>query len=172
MEGTMSILEKLNFSEVSRKTENTTPHMLMRRRLLNALDEQIQGANFEAAGKHFYRTVEKTVKNAETGESDRRTVERPLRKMWWRSNDTVMLELRFGNRVMKVGAGNSIVVGTVENLVPVLEQLKQAILNGELDEPMKAATDGRERARKTGKPVGEVPTLAATVTKSAAKVGK
>ena len=37
----MSILEKLNFSEVSRKSENTTPHMLMRRRLLNSLDEQL-----------------------------------------------------------------------------------------------------------------------------------
>ena len=168
----MSILEKLNFSEVSRKSENTTPHMLMRRRLLNALDEQIQGAICEAAGKHFYRTVEKTVKNAETGESERRTVERPLRKMWWRSNDTVMLELRFGNRVMKVGTGNSIVVGTVENLVPVLEQLKLAVQNGELDAAMKATSDARKRGRKSGKPVGDTGLPAATVTKSASKVGK
>ena len=168
----MSILEKLNFSEVSRKSENSTPHMLMRRRLLNALDEQIQGANFEAAGKHFYRTVEKTVKNAETGESERRTVERPLRKMWWRSNDTVMLELRFGNRVMKVGTGNSIVVGTVENLVPVLEQLKLAVVNGELDAAMKATSDARKRGRKSGKPEGIVVQPAATVTKPASKVGK
>ena len=168
----MSILEKLNFSEVSRKSENTTPHMLMRRRLLNALDEQIQGANFEAAGKHFYRTVEKTVKNAETGESQRRTVERPLRKMWWRSNDTVMLELRFGNRVMKVGTGNSIVVGTVENLVPVLEQLKLAVVNGELDDAMKATSDGRKRGRKSGKPEGIVVQPAATLAKPSAKVVK
>ena len=167
----MSILEKLNFSEVSRKTENTTPHMLMRRRLLNALDEQIQGANFEAAGKHFYRTVEKTVKNA-AGESERKTVDRPLRKMWWPSNDTVMLELRFGNRVMKVGAGNSIVVGAFENLVPILENLKLAVKNGELDEAMKATSDGRKRGRKTGKPVGDTGLPAATVTKSASKVGK
>ncbi len=168
----MSIIETLRFSEVSRKSENSTPHILMRRRLLSALDEQIQGANFEAAGKHFYRTVEKTVKNAETGVSERRTVERPLRNMWWRSNDTVMLELRFGNRVMKVGTGNSIVIGALENLVPVLEQLKQAVQNGELDEAMKATSDSRKRGRKTGKPVGETAAPAPTVSKSAAKVVK
>ncbi|MEI7609425.1 MAG: hypothetical protein WCJ64_18755 [Rhodospirillaceae bacterium] len=168
----MSILEKFNFSEVSRKSENTTPHMLMRRRLLNALDEQIQGANFEVAGKHFYRTVEKTVKNAETGETERRTVERPLRKMWWRSNDTVMLELRFANRVMKIGPGNSIVVGSSENLVSTLENLKQAVMNGELDDAMKATSDGRKRGHKTGKPVGETAATAVTVTKPASKVGK
>ena len=168
----MSILEKFNFSEVSRKSENATPHILMRRRMLASLDEQIQGANFEAAGKHFYRTVEKTVKNVETGESERRTVERPLRKMWWRSNDTVMLELRFANRVMKVGAGNSIVVGSVENLVPVLEQLKLAVVNGELDDAMKATSDARKRGRKSGKPEGIVGQPAATVTKPASKVVK
>ncbi len=167
----MSILENLNFSEVSRKSENTTPHMLMRRRLLNSLDEQIQGATFEAAGKHFYRTVEKTVKNAETGESERRTVERPLRKLWWRSNGTVMLELRFANRVMKVGNGNSIIVGALENLLPVLEQLKQAVQNGEFDEVMKATSDSRKRPvrRKDGKPIGMA---AVTVAKPASKVGK
>ncbi len=168
----MSIIETLRFSEVSRKSENSTPHILMRRRLLSALDEQIQGANFEAAGKHFYRTVEKTVKNAETGVSERRTVERPLRKMWWRSNDTVMLELRFGNRVMKVGTGNSIVVGAIENLVPVLEQLKLAVQNGELDDAMKATSDARKRGRKSGKPKGIVVEPAVTVTKPSLKVGK
>ncbi len=167
----MSILEKLNFSEVSRKSENSTPHILMRRRLLNALDEQIQGANFEAAGKHFYKTVEKTVKNAETGLDERRTVERPLRKMWWRSNGTVMLELRFGNRVMKVGNGNSIVVGTMENLVPILENLKLAVQNGELDEAMKATSDARKRGRKSGKPIGD-GSAPAVVVKPASKVGK
>ena len=92
--------------------------------------------------------------------------------MWWRSNDTVMLELRFGNRVMKVGTGNSIVVGSVENLIPILENLKLAVMNGELDEAMKATSDARKRGRKSGKPEGIVVQQAATVTKSATKVGK
>ena len=71
-----------------------------------------------------------------------------------------------------VGTGNSIVVGTMENLVPILGNLKLAVQNGELDAAMKATSDARKRGRKSGKPVGEIPTLAATVAKPASKVGK
>ena len=166
----MSILGSFKFSDISKRTE--PPAMLMRRRMLAALDEQIQAATSEAAGQHFYRTVERTVKNIETGASERRTVERPVRKMWWRSNDTVMLEIRFSNRVMKVGNGNSIVVGSAANLIPILENLKLAVQNGELDEAMKATSDARKRGRKSGKPVGDAGLPVATVAKPATKAAK
>ncbi len=168
----MGVLQSLKFSDISKKSENTTPVMVMRRKMLVALDEQIEAATSEAAGHHYIRSVEKTVKNAETGVSERRTVERTLRKMWWRSAEGVMLELRFANRVMTVGAGNSIVIGPAENLVPVLEQVKQAVSNGELDAAMQAVADSRKRARKSGKPVGDAGLPVATVTKAATKAAK
>ena len=61
----MSILASLNLSEVSKKSESTTPHLNLRRKMVMAIDEQIAGATAEAAGQHFSKTVEKVVKNAE-----------------------------------------------------------------------------------------------------------
>jgi hypothetical protein len=155
---TMSILESLVLSEISKKAENTLPHMVNRRKMIVALDEQIAGATAEASGQHFSRSVEKWVKT-ENGGKERRTVERPLRKMWWKSADGIMLELKFALKPVKIGTGNrsSIVVGSIDNLVPVLEKVKQAVIAGELDGALKAAAERRKRpvrVKKDGKPVG------------------
>ena len=96
----MSILASLTLSEVSKKSESTTPHLNLRRKMVAAIDEQIAGAAAEAAGQHFSKTVEKVVKNAETGTAEKRAVERSLRRWWWRAADGVHLELRFGNRAI------------------------------------------------------------------------
>lgn len=87
----------------------------------------------------------------------------------------IYLALRFANKVLKIGTGNSIVVGTAEKLVPVLEQVKQAVANGELDDYLRLASEGRKkRVKKDGKPVGgmtapAVMTVPATVAKTAGK---
>ena len=148
----MSILASLTFSEVSKKSEANTPHLNLRRKMVAAIDEQIAGAAAEAAGQHFSKTVEKVVKNAETGAAEKRVVERSLRRWWWRAADGVHLELRFGNRAIKIGTGNSIIVGDNSNLVPTLETVRQAVMVGELDDALKAASDGRNRVKKAEKP--------------------
>ena len=147
----MSILASLTLSEVSKKSETNTPHLNLRRKMVTAIDEQIAGAAAEAAGQHFSRTVEKVVKNTETGTAEKRAVERSLRRWWWRAADGVHLELRFGNRAIKIGTGNSIIVGQPTNLVPTLETVRQAVMAGELDDALKAASDGRKRVKKVEK---------------------
>ena len=47
-----------------------------------------------------------------------------------------------------------------------------SVVNGELDDAMKATSDGRKRGRKSGKPEGIVVQPAASVAKPALKVGK
>ena len=159
----MSILASLTLSEVSKKSENTTPHLSHRRKMVLAIDEQIAGAQADATGQHYARTVEKTVKCEETGAKDRRTVDRSLRRWWWKSADGMMLELRSGNKAIKVGGKSSIVVGDITNLVPTLEMVKQAVMAGELDEALKVASDGRKRGKKV------VLTVASTGKAKAAK---
>ena len=161
----MSILASLNLSEVSKKSETNTPHLNLRRKMVAAIDDQIAGAAAEAAGQHFSKTVEKVVKNAETGAAEKRVVERSLRRWWWRAADGVHLELRFGNRAIKIGTGNSIIVGQPTNLVPTLETVRQAVMAGELDDALKAASDGRKRVKKVEK-------VAATAKQSAPKLVK
>ncbi len=148
----MSILASLTLSEVSKKSETGTPHLNLRRKMAAAINEQIAGATAEAAGQHFSKTVEKVVKNAETGTAEKRVVERSLRRWWWRAADGVHLELRFGNRAIKIGTSNSIIVGDPSNLVPTLETVRQAVVAGELDAALKAASDGRKRVKKVEKP--------------------
>lgn len=159
----MSILESLTLSEISKKAENTLPHMVNRRKMIAALDEQIGGATAEATGQHFTRSVEKWVKT-ENGGKERRTVERPLRKMYWRSSQGLILELKFAAKSVKIGVSNSILVGDISNLVPVLEKVKQAVAAGELDDALKVAAAGRKRpvrAKKDGKPLGNGATAPA-----------
>ena len=150
----MSILESLTLSEVSKRGDSTLPHLLLRRKMVAAIDEQIGGATAEAAGQHFSKTVAKTVKNEETGAKERRTVQRSLRRWWWIGTDGLMLELKFGNRAIKVGGKSSIVVGDPCNLVLVLQKVREAVVAGELDPALKTASDGRKRVKKDGKPVG------------------
>ncbi len=172
----MSILETLVFSETSKKAEKSTPHLMLRQKLIAAIDDQINCFNAEQNNQHFSRQVQKTVKNAETGEKSRHTIERPIRKMWWKSSGGILIELRFANKVLKVGKG-SIVVSELSDLVPTFQKIQQAIRNGELDELMQKTLEGRKRAKKDGKPVAAnspkpEPTVAATVGKPVNRAAK
>jgi len=158
----MSILESLNFSDVSKKGETTTPHLALRRKMVLAIDEQIVAARAELNGEHYSRSVEKTVKHPDTGTKERRTVDRPLRRWWWKAADGILLELKFANKAVKVGGKSSIVIGSMDNLVATLEAVKQAVIGGELDDVMKTASDGRKRGKKAAK---TVPTTTSTVGK-------
>ena len=88
------------------------------------------------------------------------------------------MELRFGNKVLKIGNRSSIIVGDITNLVPVLEKVKQAVEAGELDDALKVASKRRNRrVKKNGKPVASmtapvVMTVPAPVVKPAGKSAK
>jgi hypothetical protein len=111
---------------------------------------------------------------ADDGNKVRQKISRPLRWWWSGSDGQIYLALRFGNKALKIGTGNSIVVGKTEKLVPVLERVKQAVANGELDDALRLASEGRKRRmKKDGKPVATVvPTVPATATKPAGKSAK
>ncbi len=169
----MSILQTLTVSEKSRGTEVMPKHLAVRKRFLAVLEEQVAAAKAAQAGEHYARSVVKTVKNA-AGESERKTVSRRFRQMWWQSGDTVMLSLTYALRPVKIGTANSIVVGEIGNLVPTIMTVARAVEAGELDDALRLASDGRKRggrAKKDGKPVGDgsgTVMLAAASTKKAA----
>ena len=149
----MSILETLNFSEVSKKCEISTPHLMLRRKMVLAIDEQIAAARAELSGQHYSRSTERQVKNPDTGEKERRIVARSLRRWWWQGADGTLLELKCGNKPVKVGGKSSIMIGDMNNLIPTLEMVKQAIVGGELDDVLLAASADRKRGKKAVKTV-------------------
>ena len=77
----------------------------------------------------------------------------------------MLVEVRFGNKPITIKGQPSIVVGEMANLVGVLTLLRDAVMAGELDAELAAASDQRRRGRKVkkdGKPVGNGTTTAPT----------
>ena len=157
-----SILDTLTFSESSRRITSSDPVIQLRRRMALALDIQVNAAIAQAKGEAYTIDVEKWVEtDKEGGNRECRTVQRIVRKMWFSdTSNNIILELRFGHKVVQVNGKPSIKVGEFANLVPVLEKVRAAVLDGELDVALKAVSDSRKRAKNTTASVqSSLPTI-------------
>ena len=75
-----------------------------------------------------------------------------IRPWWWKdAAGQVFLEVRYANKTVEIKPGKSaITVGTVEKLVPTLEQIKAAVVAGELDKPLTTIVATRKKGLKRG----------------------
>ena len=143
----MSALNTLKLVSAKRP-QTAAPIVLRRNKLSNQLHEQIELARCQADGKTYAPTRVRSIKDKHTGE--RKLVEAVKRvKQWWFVADTgrVCLHVRYGTRMLELAKGkNSIEVGTVADLLSVLETVKKCVEAGELDAQIDAASAAvRER---------------------------
>ena len=100
-------------------------------------------AKAQQAGSTFAPTKFRSVKDATTGE--RKQVETNKRvKAWWfvADNGKLVLSVRYGTKVLELAKGKwAVEVGSEKDLVPTLELLKGAVLDGELDAQIEAAAN-------------------------------
>jgi hypothetical protein len=132
----------------AKRPQNAAPIVQRRIKLSNQLFEQMELARNLGEGKVYSPMRVRSVKDKYTGE--RKLVEAIKRvKQWWftAENGRVCLQVRYGTRVLELAKGkNSIDVGTVAELLPVLATIKKCVENGELDTQIDAASAGvRER---------------------------
>lgn len=143
----MPILDTLTLSNTAKQRDNS-PEGNARRKLLDALAVQIDAATAQAKGEVFIRRIGRWV----DGEEGKERKDVPVRfRPWWFKDDggSIHLNIRYGNKPLELKAGKSaIAVGSVDNLLPVLEQVKQAIVAGELDKAIAAAAATRQRVLK------------------------
>jgi hypothetical protein len=137
----MSALNTLKL--VSAKRPQSAPPIVLRRnKLSNQLFEQIELARCVLDGKTYAPTRVRSVKDKHTGE--RKLVDAVKRvKQWWfvAENGRVCLQVCYGTRVLELAKGkNSIEVGTVAELLPVLETVKKCVEAGELDTQIETAS--------------------------------
>jgi hypothetical protein len=82
------------------------------------------------------------VRDSETGL--RKQIETSKRvKAWWftADNGKLAVSVRYGTRLIELGKGKfAVEVGSDKDLLPVLEVLKAAVLAGELDTQIEAAS--------------------------------
>lgn len=140
----MSILESLTLTSTAKRID-TSPVGTARRKLLDALVLQIEAATATIKGEVFIRRVGRWV-NVD-GTKERRDVPVRFRPWWWKDEaGTIHLHIHYGNRPLELKPGKFVItVGTMDRLVPVLEQVRQAIMAGELDKSMTEAVARRQR---------------------------
>ena len=168
----MSLLEKLTFNTTTKKAETSQPNLVLRRKMVNALDEQIAGAQAEIAGQPFVKQKERWMP-VEGGGKERRTVQSTLRKFWFKDAEgRVLIELKFGNKPLAINGKPSIMVGEMANLPDVLTTLRDAVIQGELDADLATLSAQRRRGRKKdGKPTGSTTSTTTPVIGGGASPG-
>ena len=146
MEMTMTILEKLSFSNKTRAAMLTSPEARLRGKMLEALDLQIAAAKAMLNGETYIRRVMRWVDDPESGERVRKEVPVRHRPWFWKDEQGgYILDVRYGNKRLEIKPKKSAIeVGEADNLVPTLETLREAVNAGELDKLLKEAKSSRK----------------------------
>jgi len=130
----MTLLNTLKLT-ATQKPSKASPVQERRNKLAKRLWEQIELAKSKQAGTSFTPTKFRTITDRETGL--RKQVEQIKRlKQWWWTTDVgkVAISVRFGPRTIEIAKGKyAVEIASEKDLVPTLDLLRQATLNGELD---------------------------------------
>jgi len=125
------------------KPAHVSPVQLRRNKLARRIWEQIELARAQQAGTTFAPTKLRSVVDRDTGV--RRQVETHKRvKPWWftADNGKLAVSVRYGPRVLELAKGKwAVEVAAEKELLPVLEVLKAAVLDGELDAAIETASN-------------------------------
>jgi hypothetical protein len=130
----MSILQSLKLSSVQRNTQ-LSPAVQRRTKLVNKLHEQLMLAQALSDGKTYEIAVTRRFKDKDSGEMKKVDGVRKV-KPWFFMSDSgsPLMQIRYGTKVLELAKGKcSIEIGSPEKLIPTIEILKKAVLDGELD---------------------------------------
>ena len=138
----MNTLAKLKLVN-SKRNRTVSPTVHRRNKLIIKIVEQIDLATAQNEGRLYAPKRLKTVTNADTGE--RRTIETTKRvKEWFWTTDSgkINFSVRYGSKVIELAKGkNAVEVANKGELIDSLTLIKDAVLAGELDVQISAASD-------------------------------
>jgi hypothetical protein len=138
----MSLLAKLNFSNVQRTAERD-PIAARRAKFMGAVEEQRGYLAKAVKGEALTQTVER---KAEDGSTNK--VERPLRVWFFQQGELWFLQPRYGARVMLLdGKSNAIQAAKLADLDVILVALGKAADAGELDPVLEAASQRKTKPK-------------------------
>lgn len=138
----MGVLDTLKLSN-AQKTVHLSPVLHRRHKLVDKLHEQLMLANATSEGKTFEVPVVRRSKDAETGMISKVEGKRKV-KQWWFQTDSgkTMFHVKYGMKLLELAKGkSSIEIGTMDKLIPTIELLKKAVLDGELDAQIKSVVE-------------------------------
>ena len=143
-----SILSSFKFISAKRNAA-IDPIQFRREKLSRMLDEQITIATANLNNTTYKASRKKKVRD-EDGNIQIVEVQKNTRTWWFTNDNKVALTVRYGNRAIEFGKGkNAIEISDAKHLVTTLEKIKQAVLEGQLDEQLTVASNNvRARFKK------------------------
>ena len=135
-----SIMSSLKF--ISAKRQNSVdPIQFRREKLSKMLDEQISIATAYMNNTTHQATRKKKVRD-ENGNVQVIEVQKKVKNWWFTQDNKVALTVRYGNRAIEFSKGkNAIEISDAKNLLTTLEKIKQAVIEGQLDEQLTVASN-------------------------------
>jgi hypothetical protein len=125
----------------AKKPSNLPPVVHRRNKLSSKVFEQIQLARCQNEGTVFAPTRTKTVTNAE---GQRVQLTQPKRvKPWWfvAESGKCCIAIRYGSKVLELAKGKTAIeVASASALIDALEAVNAAVIAGELDGQIEAAS--------------------------------
>ena len=136
----MTVLATLKLTTAIKPT--TQPVIVQKRnKLISKLAEQIELATAQAEGRSYTATRLRTIKD-ENGLSKTISQAKRVRECWWTAdNGKLCVTLRYGAKVIELAKNkNAVELASKADLITTLETLKEAVLAGELDVQIEAAS--------------------------------
>jgi hypothetical protein len=145
--GHMSLLAKLTIKPVARATQ-LSPIEMRRKKLCNAIDEQIRVADAVAQGQEHTVSLSRWAKN-EAGERVRVQRQKVVKPWFFAHDDGIYVQCKYGSRVISLSKdGNAILVKDIAAVKTALETLREAVRNGELDGQIDTAIKAKRQQSK------------------------
>lgn len=125
----------------ARKPTNQPVIVQQRNKLARRLFEQMELAKAQQSGGTFASRKLRSIKGED---GIRRTIEVAKRvKPWWfvADNGKVCVNIRYGSKLIELAKGKTAIeVASAEDLIKTLDIIKSAVIEGELDAQIEAAS--------------------------------
>jgi hypothetical protein len=126
----------------ARKATTLNPVQSRRNKLTRRIAEQIDMATAASSGSKYQAVRTKSVMDPVSGELREVSVSKRMKPWWFVSdNGKLCLQVRYGAKVLELAKGkNAIEVASMDELVGTLTAVKEAVLAGEMDALVDAAS--------------------------------
>ncbi len=143
----MSSLAKFTIKPINRQIR-ISPIEARRNKLIAAIDEQLHVADAALRGEEYTVTLSRWGKN-EAGEKVRVQRQKVVRSWFFAQDGGFYVQCKYGAKAISLSKdGNAIFVKQLADVKPVLETLRSATANGELDAYVAMAINSRKNSHK------------------------
>lgn len=143
----MNYLGSLKLVPTSRPTTQA-PIVGKRNKVIDRLHDQLGLVTAQLSNIPYIKQTVRRIRNPETGVINDIPQQRTVKPWFWTGlKGEVLFQVRYGNKVIELKKGNPTIEVEMLTMLPdVIEALKSAIANGELDQQIEAVSS----APKTG----------------------